>query len=125
MSGAAHEALIADTIRLAELLGVRTIVTMSGCPGDGAGASTVNFVWYPWPEDAVALRERQWETAVAFWRPMIGFASEHGVARIAFELHPLHLVYNVPTLLRTRDAVGPILGANVDPRTCFGSRWTH
>ena len=27
--------------------------------------------------------------------------------RIAFELHPLHLVYNVPTLLRMREAVGP------------------
>lgn len=95
---------------------------MSGCPGDGTGASTVNFVWYPWPEDAVALRERQWETAVAFWRPMAGFASEHGVERIAFELHPLHLVYNVPTLLRMRAAVGPILGANLDPSHLFWQR---
>ena len=50
---------------------------------------------------------------------MGAFARDHGVARIAFELHPLHLVYNVPTLLRLREAVGPIIGANVDPSHMF------
>ena len=34
-------------------------------------------------------------------------------------LHPMHLVYNVPTLLRMRDEVGPILGANLDPSHLF------
>jgi sugar phosphate isomerase/epimerase len=47
------------------------------------------------------------------------FAGDHGVTRIAFEFHPLHLVYNVPTLLRMRDAVGPVIGANVDPSHMF------
>ena len=46
-------------------------------------------------------------------------ARAHGVNRIAFELHPLHLVYNVPTLLRLRDAVGPAIGANLDPSHMF------
>ena len=41
-------------------LGVRKIVSMSGCPGDGPAGSTVNFAWYPWPADAVAMLERQW-----------------------------------------------------------------
>ena len=31
----------------------------------------------------------------------------------------MHLVYNVPTLLRMRDAVGPVIGANVDPSHMF------
>ena len=46
-------------------------------------------------------------------------ARDHGVDRIAFELHPLQLVYNVPTLQRMRDAVGPIIGANLDPSHLF------
>ena len=41
------------------------------------------------------------------------------MTRIAFELHPLHLVYNVPTLLRMREAVGPVIGANLDPSHLF------
>lgn len=117
--GAAHAELIRQTIRLAALLGVTKIVTMSGSPGDGANATTINWVWYPWPADAVALRERQWEVAIPFWREMAAFAADHGVTRIAFELHPLHLVYNVPTLTRMREAIGTILGANVDPSHLF------
>ena len=117
--GEEHAEIIRATIRLAGQLGVRKIVTMSGNPGDGRDATTINWVWYPWPSDAVALLERQWEAAVPFWRSMAAFAADHGVERIAFELHPLHLAYNVPTLLRFRDAVGPIIGANVDPSHMF------
>ena len=117
--GEQHAALIRDVIRLAGMLGVRKIVTMSGCPGDGPGATTINWVWYPWPNDTMALLDRQWDEAVPFWAGMGAFARDHGVERIAFELHPLHLVYNVPTLMRMRDAVGPIIGANVDPSHMF------
>src|SRR3989304_2644801 len=53
--GEAHAAIIRDTIRLAELLGVTKIVSMSGAPGDGPGSTTVNFVWDPWPDDAGLL----------------------------------------------------------------------
>jgi sugar phosphate isomerase/epimerase len=111
--------IIRATIRLAELLDVHKIVTMSGTPGDGRDASTINWVWYPWPPDAVELRERQWAAAVPFWRELADYARERGIDSIAFELHPLHLVYNVPTLLRMREAVGPIIGANVDPSHMF------
>lgn len=117
--GEAHAQLIRDVIRLAGHLGVDKIVTMSGCPGDGPAASTINWIWYPWPPDAVALGERQWQAAVPFWQDMVAFAREHGVWRIAFELHPLHLCYNVPTLMRMREAVGPEIGANVDPSHMF------
>lgn len=117
--GEQHAEMIRDVIRLAGLLGVDKIVTMSGCPGDGRDATTINWVWYPWPADTLALLERQWERAIPFWVDMAAFATDHGVRRIAFELHPLHLAYNVPTLLRMRDAVGPIIGANVDPSHMF------
>src|SRR5438093_1265682 len=92
---------------------------MSGTPGDGPGASTVNWVFYPWPADAVMLQARQWEASISFRQDIAGHAAAHGVRNIAFELHPLHLVFNVPTLLRMRDAVGPIIGANLDPSHLF------
>jgi len=117
--GAAHIELIKNTIRLAEMLGIDKIVTMSGCPGDGAGATTINWIWYPWPPDAVDLLERQWEQAIPLWSKLSAFAQDHGVRRVALELHPLHLVYNVPTLLRLREATSPVIGANVDPSHMF------
>jgi sugar phosphate isomerase/epimerase len=117
--GERHVALIRSTIRLAAELGVSKIVTMSGSPGDGPGSSTVNFMWYPWPADAVTLLDRQWAAAIELWEDLGAYARDAGVEQIAFELHPLHLVYNVPTLQRMRDAVGPIIGANVDPSHLF------
>jgi sugar phosphate isomerase/epimerase len=117
--GEQHVALIRSTIRLAAELGVRKVVSMSGSPGDGPAGSTVNFVWYPWPADSLALLERQWAAAIDLWRDLGREAAAAGVERIALELHPLHLVYNVPTLLRLRDAVGPVIGANVDPSHLF------
>ncbi len=117
--GAAHEQIIRHTIELASDLGVEKIVTMSGCPGDGTGATTINWIWYPWPSDAVRLRDAQWERAIDLWSKIAEYAKQHGVLRIAFELHPLHLAYNVPTLLKMRSAVGDIVGANVDPSHMF------
>lgn len=120
--GGAHVELIRRTLRLAGELGVRTIVSMSGTPGDGPGATTVDWIFYPWPDDALALRERQWDAALELWRDLAADALTHGVERIAFELHPLHLVYNVPTLARMREAVGPVIGANMDPSHLFWQR---
>ena len=117
--GDEHVALIRSTIRLAAELGVRKIVSMSGSPGDGPGSSTINFTWYPWPADALALLQRQWAAAIDLWRDLGAEAAAAGVERIALELHPLHLVYNVPTLQRMRDAVGPVIGANIDPSHLF------
>jgi sugar phosphate isomerase/epimerase len=114
-----HERVILSTIELAARLGVSTIVTMSGCPGDGPGSSTINWIWYPWPEDAVALRDRQWAAAVPRWKRLARVAEDAGVTQLAFELHPLHLVYNVPTLVRMREEVGPLIGVNLDPSHLF------
>jgi sugar phosphate isomerase/epimerase len=117
--GAAHSALIDKTFRLAAELGVTKVVSMSGCPGDGRDATTVNWVWYPWPDDAVALGRRGWDEGVAFWTAKVRLAEASGVDRIAFELHPLHLVYNVPTVLAFRAAVGDRIGVNMDPSHLF------
>jgi sugar phosphate isomerase/epimerase len=117
--GERHVALIRSTIRLAAELGVRRIVTMSGSPGDGPGSTAVNFTWYPWPAESTALLERQWDAAIELWRLIGAEAEAAGIDRLAFELHPLHLVYNVPTFRRMQDAVGPIVGVNLDPSHLF------
>ena len=92
---------------------------MSGSPGDGPGSTTINFAWYPWPADAMALLERQWSGAIELWRDLAADAVAAGIERLALELHPLHLVYNVPTLERMREAIGPVIGANLDPSHLF------
>ena len=117
--GDEQKTIIRDTIRLAGELGVETVVSMSGTPGDGPAGSTIDWVFYPWPADAMALLARQWEAAIPFWQEMAAHAETAGVQHIAFELHPLHLVFNVPTLQRMRDAVGPVIGANMDPSHLF------
>lgn len=117
--GEQHLTLIRRTFELARRLGVRKIVTMSGCPGDGPGDTTINWVWSTWPADWYALLVRQWEVAIPLWKDLADEALEAGIERIAFELHPMQLVYNVPTLFRMRDEVGPIIGANLDPSHLF------
>lgn len=117
--GSEHEQVIRSTIRLAGELGVDKIVTMSGCPGESPQARTINWIWFPWPPEMQEIREEQWERAIDTWSELADFAHAHGVERIALELHPLQLVYNVPTLLRLRDAVGPLIGANLDPSHLF------
>jgi sugar phosphate isomerase/epimerase len=110
--------IVEETFRLAGLLGVRTVVTMSGCPGDGAGATTVNWPIYPWPDELVALRKRQWDQMTTLWRDLASQAADQGL-RVALELHPLQLVFNVPTLLDLRAVVGDVVGANLDPSHLF------
>lgn len=113
--GGEHRLLIEDSIRLAGELGVDKIVSMSGCPGDSPQGRGANFIWFPWPNEMLEIREEQWEQGIEVWGELAGFAREHGVERIALELLPLQLVYNVPTLLRLREAVGPVIGTNIDP----------
>jgi len=119
LHGEQHRQLIRDSIQLAGLLGVEKIVTMSGCPGESPDARTINWIWFPWPDEMLAIREEQWEAGIGVWRELADFAARHGDERIARELMPLQLVYNVPTLLRMREAVGPAIGANIDPSHMF------
>ena len=105
-----------DAVLLAEKLGVDTVITFSGCPGDHEGAKYPNWVTCPWPEDFLAILDWQWnEKLIPYWKEAGAFALAHGVSHIAFEMHPGFCVYNPETLLRLREAVGPVIGANFDP----------
>lgn len=103
-------------ILLAEKLGINTIITFSGCPGDAPGAKYPNWVTCPWPDDFLSILEYQWnEVLIPYWKEAAGFAKQHGVNHIALEMHPGFCVYNPATLLRLREAVGDVIGANFDP----------
>ena len=105
-----------NAVLLAEKLGVDTVITFSGCPGDHEGAKYPNWVTCPWPEDFLAILDWQWnECLIPYWKEAGAFAEAHKVPHIAFEMHPGFCVYNPETLLKLRAAVGPVIGANFDP----------
>ena len=110
-----------QAVRLAGELGVDRVVTFSGCPGGSPQDNTPNWATCAWPEDFLKVLDYQWnDVLIPYWGNASAFAAEHGVKRIAFEMHPGFCVYNPETMLRLRAAVGgDILGANVDPSHLF------
>ena len=105
-----------NAVLLAEKLGVDTIVTFSGCPGGSKEDTTPNWATCAWPPDFLDVLDYQWnEVVIPYWKKEAAFAKEHGVTKIAFEMHPGFCVYNPETLLKLRAAVGDVIGANFDP----------
>jgi sugar phosphate isomerase/epimerase len=103
------------TVLLAEKLGVKVIVGFSGCPGANPTDTNPNWITYRWPPEYAAALDWQWkERVVPYWKEAAKFARDHGVRRIALEMHPNFVVYNPLTLLKLRDAVGEEIGANND-----------
>jgi sugar phosphate isomerase/epimerase len=114
-----HQQVQTDTIKLAEAMGIKTIVDFSGCPGSDPGAKKPSWVTCPWPDDYSEVLDWQWnEKVIPYWTKQAKFAKEHGV-RIAFEAHPGFVVYNPETTLKLRKACGNNLGANLDPSHFF------
>ena len=113
---AAYHQVFVDTCRLAEQLGVDTVVTFSGCPGDCEASERPNWVTCSWPEDYGEILDWQWnQVLIPYWKEAAEIARSCGVTKIAFDMHPGFCVYNPATLLRLREAVGDIIGANFDP----------
>ena len=109
-----------NAILAAEELGVKTIIGFSGCPGDCENSQYPNWVTCPWPDDFLKILDWQWnEKVIPYWKEMAEFAKQHGIEKIAFEMHPGFVVYNPETLLKLRNAVGDIIGANFDPSHLF------
>ncbi|HXX17195.1 MAG TPA: sugar phosphate isomerase/epimerase [Candidatus Eremiobacteraceae bacterium] len=103
------------TVRLAQIIGVKVIVGFSGCPGGSPTETQPNWVTYRWPEEYNQMLEWQWkEKVVPYWKEAAKYARDHGIHRLAFEMHPNFVVYNPRTLLKLREAVGEEIGANCD-----------
>lgn len=105
-----------DTIRLAGEMGIGTVCTMSGLPAGTATDTTPNWVVSSWPPETQTILSFQWdEVLLPFWEAAVAVARDSGVRQIALGLHGNQCVYNVPSLLKLRELVGPMLGASLDP----------
>lgn len=114
-----HHETHRKTVQLARELGVEVVINFSGCPGDGLNATKPNWVTCAWPPDYSEILEWQWkEVVIPYWKEEAKFAKENNV-KIAFEMHPGFVVYNVDTMLKLRDACGDVLGCNFDPSHLF------
>jgi len=103
------------TVQLAERIGVKVIVGFSGCPGGNPNDTNPNWITYRWPPEYAAALDWQWkEKLVPYWKQAAKYAREHGIHRLALEMHPNFCVYNPLTLLKLREAVGEEIGANND-----------
>lgn len=109
-----------DTIRVAGEMGIKTVCTMSGLPAGSAGDTMPNWVVSSWPPETQEILRYQWqEKLIPFWTEIVALAKENGVEKIALELHGNQCVFNVPSLLKLRAAVGSVIGANLDPSHLF------
>ncbi len=108
-------AIFRNTVLLAERLGVGVIVGFSGCPGGAPNETLPNWATYRWPPEYAQILDWQWkEKVIPYWKQAAKFAREHGVHKLALEMHPGFVVYNPMTLLKLREAVGEEIGGNCD-----------
>ena len=109
-----------NTVLLAEKLGIGRVVTFSGCPGGSPQDAMPNWVTCPWPPHFLDILKYQWDDVlVPYWKEEVKFCADHNVNKVALEMHPGFCVYNPETLIKLRDAVGPVIGANFDPSHLF------
>ncbi|RWX36650.1 sugar phosphate isomerase/epimerase family protein [Rhizobium leguminosarum] len=114
--GARQDKVVRDTIRAAGHMGVDKVCLMSGLPGAGPDEQFPNWIVSSWPPETQTILAWQWaEKLIPYWTSLARFARDHGVEKLCVELHGNQLVFNVPTLLALREAVGPVVGANLDP----------
>lgn len=117
--GKSNDRVVRDTMKLAQLLGIRRVVMMSGLPG-GPGDQNANWIMIAWPPETHEILRYQWEdVAIPYWRDLVNHARETGIEKICVEQHGHQLVYNTETLLKLRDAVGELVGVNFDPSHAF------
>jgi sugar phosphate isomerase/epimerase len=103
------------TVLLAERLEVKVIVGFSGCPAGTPTDTQPNWITYRWPPEYNDMLQWQWkEKVIPYWKEASKFARDHGIRKLAFEMHPNFVVYNPRTLLKLREAVGEEIGANCD-----------
>jgi sugar phosphate isomerase/epimerase len=115
--GTRDDAVLRGALQLADEFQIDTVVTMSGLPA-APGDRFPAWITTVWPPENLELLEHQWTVAIDYWGNLVAEAQRRGV-RVAIEMHANQLVYNVPGLLRLREAVGDTVGANFDPSHLF------
>ncbi|MEC1542483.1 sugar phosphate isomerase/epimerase [Bacillus subtilis] len=116
--GKSHRDITDKTMELAGLLGVKKVIMMSGLPAGGPDDKVPNWITYTvsWPPVLKDILNYQWEdVAIPYWKKLVKKAEACGVEKIALENFSSQLVYNPETLFRLRNAVGLMVGLNLDP----------
>ena len=122
-----HAEDLKRTINLAGLLGIETVITMSGLPAADPGGTRPSWTVIPWDSVYKETLDYQWnDVAVPFWKEIQELAAENNV-RVAIEMHPHNLVFNPATLKRLVELTTPEngvnhVGAEMDPSHLF---WQH
>lgn len=119
ITAAEAHTIFQETVKLAEMLGVRNVLTFSGCPGESNQSLHASWVTCPWPTEYSEVLKWQWdEKVIPYWQEQNQFLANHGV-RVAIEAHPGFVVYNTETMLRLRSVAGEQIGVNFDPSHLF------
>ncbi|MED3793447.1 sugar phosphate isomerase/epimerase [Niallia alba] len=116
--GKKHREVTEKTMELAQMLGVKKVIMMSGLPAGSPEDKIPNWITYTvsWPPELQDILDYQWnEVAIPYWKGLVKKAEDCGVEKIALENFSSQLVYNPETLFKLRNAVGPIIGLNLDP----------
>ena len=83
VDGERQSQVIDETVRVAELLGVHTIVLMSGLPAGGPNDLRPNWVTCAWPPENGEILKWQWnEKLLPFWEKLAASAKESGVTKL-------------------------------------------
>ncbi|MCX6550979.1 MAG: sugar phosphate isomerase/epimerase [Acidobacteria bacterium] len=115
----AYHKVFEQTVELASRLGVRTVITFSGCPGSDARATVPSWIVSPWPPEFSKALEWQWRARVLpYWKQAARLCRKAGV-RVAIEMHPNFVVYNAETMNRLRAIAPGTIGCNFDPSHLF------
>lgn len=105
--------------RLAEATGVDLLTLNAGSPPGAPGDSCPCWVVDPTNARNRAILRWQWEERVIpFWREHAAVARDHG-CRLAFEPWIGDIVHTPVTVMKLREAIGPIVGCNLDPSHLF------
>lgn len=116
--GQKHQRDTENALALAGELGVKKIVMMSGLPPASPHDTIPNWITYTvsWPPTLKNCLDYQWnEVAIPYWQGLVARAKQSGVEKFALENFSSMLVWNAETLFRLRNAVGDMVGLNLDP----------
>ena len=105
--------------KLAELTGVDRLVVLSGVPAAGPNETVPYWVCDSTQAFNQDILKWQWEERlIPYWREHGKIAEDHG-CKLAVEPQLGGMVYSPMTLMRLREAVGPVIGCNLDPSHMF------
>ena len=105
--------------KLAELTGVDRLTLNSGTPEGAEGETTPCWVVDPTSAENRAILRWQWEQRVIpVWTELARIAGDHG-CKLAIEPWIGNIIHSPMSLMQLREAIGPIIGCNLDPSHLF------